>query len=89
MSVDRRDFLKVAAMSGAAMAVPTAASAATTTSLTKAFPAWTDKPYIHWSAHVSLYSAKTRAYMMKKGLNFTETTPYAGVAGDKNRWKML
>lgn len=76
-------------MSGAAKAVPTTAGAATETSLTKAFPAWTDKPYIHWSAHVSLYSAKTRAYMMKKGLNFTETTPYAGVAGDKNRWKKV
>ena len=25
--------------------------------------------------------------MIKKGLNFTETTPYAGVAGDKDRWK--
>ena len=58
-------------------------------SLIKAFPAWTAKPYIHWSAHVSLYSAKTRAYMIKKGINFTETTPYAGTAGHKDRWKKV
>jgi glutathione S-transferase len=56
-------------------------------SLAETFPAWTVEPYIHWSGHVSLYSAKTRSYMIKKGLNFIETTPYAGVAGDKDRWK--
>lgn len=55
-------------------------------SLIETFPAWTAEPYIHWSGHVSLYSAKTRSYMIKKGLNFIETTPYAGVAGDKDRW---
>ena len=44
-------------------------------SLQEAFPAWTDEPYVHWSAHVSLYSAKTRAYMTKKGLNYVERTP--------------
>ena len=44
-------------------------------SLQEAFPAWTDEPYVHWSAHVSLYSAKTRAYMTKKGLNYVECTP--------------
>lgn len=58
-------------------------------SLIKTFPAWTAKPYVHWSAHVSLYSAKTRSYMIKKGLNFVETTPYAGIAGDKDRWKKV
>ena len=89
MGVDRRDLLKFGALAGAAMAVPTAAAAGTKKSLPKTFPAWTDEPYIHWSAHVSLYSAKTRAYMIKKGLNFTETTPYAGVAGDKDRWKKV
>ena len=61
-------------------------SAAAQKSLLEAFPAWTAEPYIHWSAHVSLYSAKTRSYMIKKGINFIETTPYAGVAGDKGRW---
>ena len=61
-------------------------SAAAQKSLIEAFPAWTAEPYVHWSAHVSLYSAKTRAYMIKKGINFIETTPYAGVAGDKDRW---
>jgi glutathione S-transferase len=55
--------------------------------LQDAFPAWTPEPYIHWSAHVSLYSAKTRCYLIKKGINFTETTPFAGVAGAKDRWK--
>ena len=44
-------------------------------SLQEAFPAWTDEPYVHWSAHVSLYSAKTRAYMTKKGFNYVECTP--------------
>ena len=87
MSVDRRDFMKLSAMAGAATTVPTAASSATKTGVAEAFPAWTPEPYVHWSAHVSLYSAKTRSYMIKKGLNFTETTPYAGVAGDKDRWK--
>jgi glutathione S-transferase len=57
--------------------------------LLKTFPAWTAEPYIHWSAHVSLYSAKTRSYLIKKGIHFTETTPYAGVAGDKNRWNKV
>jgi glutathione S-transferase len=57
--------------------------------LLETFPAWTAEPYVHWSGHVSLYSAKTRAYMTKKGLNFIETTPYAGVAGDKDRWKNI
>jgi glutathione S-transferase len=61
-------------------------NAAAQKSLIEAFPAWTAKPYIHWSAHVSLYSAKTRSYMIKKGINFIETTPYAGVAGEKDRW---
>ncbi len=56
-------------------------------SLLEAFPAWTTEPYIHWSTHASLYSAKTRAYMIKKGINFTETTPFAGVAEAKDRWK--
>ena len=32
---------------------------ATKTSITEIFPAWTEKPYIHWSGHVSLYSANT------------------------------
>lgn len=64
-----------------------AAPATPNKSLSESFPAWTDAPYIHWSAHVSLYSAKTRSYMIKKGIHFTETTPYAGVAGDKDRWK--
>ena len=36
-------------------------------SLLAAFPAWTVDAYVHWSAHVSLYSAKTRSYMVKKG----------------------
>jgi len=58
-------------------------------SLAETFPAWTVEPYIHWSGHVSLYSSKTRSYMMKKGLNFTETTPFAGVAGDKDRWAAI
>jgi len=47
-------------------------SAAAQKSLIEAFPAWTAEPYVHWSAHVSLYSAKTRAYMIKKGINFIE-----------------
>jgi glutathione S-transferase len=54
--------------------------------LIETFPSWTAEPYIHWSGHVSLYSSKTRSYMMKKGLNFIETTPYAGIAGDKDHW---
>ncbi len=58
-------------------------------SLLEAFPAWTTEPYIHWSTHASLYSAKTRAYMIKKGINFTETNPFAGVAGAKDRWKKV
>lgn len=82
MSVDRRDFMKLSAMVGAATAAPTAASAATKTGVAEAFPAWTPEPYIHWSAHVSLYSAKTRSYMIKKGLNFTEATP-----ASNPRWK--
>ena len=89
MTVKRRDFVKLTALGGAALAVPTAGPAtvhAAQPDASKAFPAWTEKPYIHWSAHVSLYSAKTRAYMVKKGLNFIETTPFAGVAGDKDRW---
>ena len=71
-----------------ATTLPAAAddNAAAQKSLIEAFPAWTAEPYIHWSAHVSLYSAKTRSYMIKKGINFIETTPYAGVAGDKDRW---
>jgi glutathione S-transferase len=89
MTVQRRDFFKAAATAGAALAVPSVASAAIAQpeDASKAFPAWTDKPYIHWSGHVSLYSAKTRAYMIKKGINFTEATPFAGVPGDKDRWK--
>jgi glutathione S-transferase len=79
--------MKLGALAGAAAAVPAVASAAPKKSTPKTFAAWTEKPYIHWSAHVSLYSAKTRAYMIKKGINFTETTPFAGVAGDKDRWK--
>ena len=55
-------------------------------SLLAAFPAWTVKPYVHWAIHVSLYSAKTRSYMIKKGIHFTETSPAAGVAGAKDRW---
>lgn len=51
-------------------------------SLTDRFPSWTEEPYVHWSAHTSLYSAKTRAYMVKKGLNFVEKTP-----GSDDRWK--
>jgi glutathione S-transferase len=51
-------------------------------SLSEVFPAWTTEPYVHWSTYVSLYSAKTRCYMIKKGLNFTETTP-----GANHRWK--
>ena len=86
MKKDRRKFLQIAGLGGAMAAVPGAASARKAAPI-RTFPAWTAKPYIHWSAHVSLYSAKTRAYMIKKGLNFTETTPYAGVAGDKDRWK--
>jgi glutathione S-transferase len=87
--LDRRDFMKLGALAGAAAAVPAVASAAPKNNCSKTFAAWTDEPYIHWSAHVSLYSAKTRAYMIKKGLNFIETTPYggyAGVSGKKNRW---
>ena len=85
MTIKRRDLLKMGAIGGAAMAVPSAASAATTKpdDADKAFPAWTDTPYIHYSGHVSLYSAKTRSYMIKKGIHFTEATPFA--AGD--RWK--
>lgn len=45
------------------------------TTLQEAFPAWTDEPYVHWSAHVSLYSAKTRSYLTKKGINYVECTP--------------
>ena len=86
--VDRRNFMKLGAIAGAAMAVPTVASAGTKSS-PKTFAAWTDKPYIHWSAHVSLYSAKTRSYLIKKGINFTETTPYAGIAGAKDRWSKV
>jgi len=79
------------ALLASSMVVPAWAeqSEADKDSLLKTFPAWTAEPYIHWSAHVSLYSAKTRAYMNKKGLNFIETTPYAGVAGDKDRWKKV
>lgn len=89
MTIKRRDLLKMTAIGGAALAVPSAVNAATTkpADADKAFPAWTEKPYVHWSAHVSLYSAKTRSYMVKKGINFTETTPSAGVPGDKDRWK--
>jgi len=85
MTVQRRDFFKLAATGGAALAVPSAASAAIAkpADADKAFPAWTEKPYVHWSAHVSLYSAKTRAYMIKKGINFTETTP----STEHPRWK--
>lgn len=50
--------------------------------LSEVFPAWTTEPYVHWSTYASLYSAKTRCYMIKKGLNFTETTP-----GANHRWK--
>ena len=91
MSIRRRDLLKLteATAAGASIAGPGAVLAATKKTLPQAFPAWTDEPYIHWSAHVSLYSAKTRAYMIKKGINFTETTPSAGVAGDKDRWKKV
>ena len=55
-------------------------------SLLAAFPAWTVEAYVHWAVHVSLYSAKTRSYMIKKGIHFTETSPAAGVAGAKDRW---
>ena len=34
-----------------------------------------DKKYVHWSAHCSLYSGKTRAYLIKKGLDFVEINP--------------
>lgn len=82
-NVDRRGFMKLGALAGAAIAVPSAASAATASkSLAEAFPAWTAEPYVHWSAHVSLYSAKTRSYMIKKGLHFVEKTP-----GSDSRWK--
>jgi glutathione S-transferase len=90
MTVRRRDFVKLTALGGAALAAPTAGAKVVNAAQpddSKAFPAWTEKPYIHWSGHVSLYSAKTRAYMIKKGVNFIETTPFAGVAGDKDRWK--
>lgn len=50
-------------------------------SLLAAFPAWTVEPYVHWAVNVSLYSAKTRSYMIKKGVHFTEASPAAGVAG--------
>ena len=92
MSFDRRNIIKLTAAMGAVLAILTACSSVKTTapaatkSVVDVFPAWTDNPYIHWSAHVSLYSAKTRSYMVKKGIHFTETTPYAGVAGDKDRW---
>ncbi len=33
------------------------------------------KMYLHWSAHCSLYSGKTRSYLIKKGLNFAECNP--------------
>ncbi len=33
------------------------------------------RPYLHWSAHCSLYSGKTRSYLIKKGLPFLEATP--------------
>lgn len=55
-------------------------------SLLKAFPAWTVEPYVHWAVHVSLYSAKTRSYMIKKGIHFTEASPASGVVGAKDRW---
>ena len=55
-------------------------------SLIAAFPAWTIEPYVHWAVHASLYSAKTRSYMIKKGIHFTEASPAAGVAGAKDRW---
>jgi glutathione S-transferase len=85
MTTKRRDFLKLAGLGGAALTVPAAlTNAASVAESGASKPA--DKPYIHWSAHVSLYSAKTRAYMIKKGINFTETTPFAGAAGDKDRW---
>lgn len=34
-----------------------------------------DQVYIHWSAYCSLYSGKTRSYLIKKGLAFTECNP--------------
>ena len=33
------------------------------------------RKYVHWSAHCSLYSGKTRAYLIKKGLDFVEINP--------------
>ncbi len=78
--------IMMVALGGASMTAAADDNAAAQKSLIEAFPAWTAEPYIHWSGHVSLYSAKTRAYMIKKGLNFIETTPYAGVAGDKDRF---
>lgn len=86
MSINRRDLLKLTAVGGATLAVPSAMKAATAD---EPSPAWTKTPYVHWSAHVSLYSAKTRSYLIKKGVNFTETTPFAGVAGDKDRWNKV
>jgi glutathione S-transferase len=89
MSIKRRDLLKVTAIGGTALAASSVAKVAIAKpdDAAKAFPAWTEKEYLHWSGHVSLYSAKTRSYMIKKGINFTETTPFAGVPGDKDRWK--
>ena len=55
-------------------------------SLFNTYPAWTVEPYVHWAVNVSLYSAKTRSYMIKKGIHFTEASPAAGVAGAKDRW---
>ena len=86
MSINRRDLLRWTAVGGAALAVPSVIKTATAG---EPSPAWTDTPYVHWSAHVSLYSAKTRSYLIKKGINFTETTPHAGVAGDKDRWSTV
>ena len=85
MTNNRRDFLKLtgaAGIAGATIGASTPAEAAAPKTLADRFPSWTDEPYVHWSAHVSLYSAKTRAYMNKKGLHFVEKTP-----GSDDRWK--
>ena len=31
--------------------------------------------YIHWGAHCSLYTGKTRAYLIKKGIDHVELNP--------------
>lgn len=31
--------------------------------------------YIHWGAHCSLYSGKTRSYLIKKGIDYVEVNP--------------